>query len=303
MDTSRALPAMSPGARRGSGARGADRASIGLFVVLAYGLSWAWLVPLALTGREVAAGSGWPTQVPALFGPMVAAFVASSRWGGRAAVGDLVRRMLRTRVPSRWWVFAISPLLLLGVVLLVEGVSGHPLPQPGDFARFSGLPAGWGVLGVAGALLVMGLGEETGWRGYALPVLQGRYGALAATAVVAVMWIMWHAPMFVVVETYRSFNVGILLGWCMDMYCGAVVLTWLYNRSGASVLVVAVWHAGYNLLSGTHAATGVLAVVSTAPVIALALSLIALELRATRRHRPSVLGPPQPRPTHSINGR
>jgi hypothetical protein len=81
------------------------------------------------------------------------------------------------------------------------------------------------------------------------------------------------------------------VGWIIALFCGAVVLSWLYNRSGGSILLVAVWHATYNLISGTDASTGLLAATATTLVIALAVTLVGLEIRASRRGGTSVLAP------------
>jgi membrane protease YdiL (CAAX protease family) len=262
------------------------------YFVLAYGFSWAWLIPIALAGGTVRAGHGWPTHFPALLGPLLAAFAVTAWTQGRPGLSQLAARMVRVRVPWRWWLFALSPLIVLAAVLLIDGVSGQPMPAASDFAVFSGLPAGWGVLGVAAAiLLINGFGEETGWRGYGLPALQTRYGPLRGIIILAVLWAGWHAPMFAVVSTFRSFTAPILAGWFIGLFCGAVVLAWLYNRSGGSILLVAIWHATYNLISGTDAATGLLAAVSTTLVIVLAVVLVGLELRARRHGHASVLGP------------
>jgi membrane protease YdiL (CAAX protease family) len=261
------------------------------FTALAYGFSWAWLIPIAATGLVVSAGVGWPTHLPALIGPLLAAFVMTARRQGRPGVRDLFRRMVRVHVPVRWWMFALSPLILLMIVLLIETALGQDLPATKEFAIFSGLPSSWGVLGVAGILLFAGFGEETGWRGYALPHLQQRHSPLVATVIVAALWVVWHTPMLRVVDTYRSFNLAILVGWIIGLFCGAVVLTWLYNRTGGSILLVAIWHATYNLISGTGAATGLLAATSTTLVSFLAVALVCLEIRARRRGDSSVLAP------------
>jgi uncharacterized protein len=263
------------------------------YFVLAYSLSWAWLVPIALTGGTVRAGQGWPTHFPALLGPLLAAVIVTGCSQGRAGLARLGASMVTVRLPWRWWLFALSPLVVLAIVLFIDLLTGQRAPAAHEFAVFSGLPAGWGVLGVAAAIfLVNGFGEETGWRGFALPSLQQRYSPLRATIILAALWAGWHAPMFLVVSTFQSFTAPILAGWFIGLFCGAVVLTWLYNRSGGSVLLVASWHASYNLISGTDAATGLLAAVSTTLVIMLAVVLIGLDVRARRHGHASVLGPP-----------
>ena len=270
----------------------AGRRPIVWFFGLAYALSWLWLVPIAAAGGRVAAGRGWPTHLPALLAPLAAALIVTARSDGTAGLNDLGRRMVRVRVPLRWWVFAVSPLLVLVLVLLVDVAAGRALPAIGDFARFSGVTSGWGPLGVGAAIVMInGFGEETGWRGYALPRLQRRYPPLTTTMIVAALWAGWHLPMFFVVDGFRSFTLAITAGWVLGLFCGAIVLTWLYNHT-RSILLVALWHGTYNIISGTSAATGLLAAVSTTLVMVLAVALVVLEVRATRAGHRSVLGPP-----------
>ena len=134
-------------------------------------------------------------------------------------------------------------------------------------------------------------GEETGWRGYALPQLQRRFSPLTSSLIIAVLWFGWHLPQFFVIASYRDYDPVQYVGMFVGLTIGAVVLTWLYNRSGGSILLVAVWHGLYNFVSGTQAATGMLAAVVTTLIMIQGVVLIVLELRARRRGRPSVLGP------------
>ena len=231
-----------------------------VFFALAYTLSWLWLIPLAGAHLLVGRGAGWPTHLPALLEPAIAAVVVTAWTMGRPGMRDLGARVARWRVPVRWWLVAVSPVLFLGLALIAMTVTGKALPNVGDFGRFSGIPA----IGLAGVLLIIftgALGEETGWRGYALPQLQRRFSPLASSLVLAVVWFGWHLPQFWVIATYRDFDPVQYVGMFLGLACGAVVLTWLYNRSGGSVLLVAVWHGLYNVVSGTQAATGMLAAV------------------------------------------
>jgi membrane protease YdiL (CAAX protease family) len=150
------------------------------------------------------------------------------------------------------------------------------------------------------AITVVGsLGEETGWRGYALPQLQRRFSPLTATLILAPLWFAWHAPQFFVIQSYREFGPGDYVGMFLGLSSGAVVLTWLYNRSGASILLVIVWHGVYNFLGATQAAvTGPIAAIISTLIMVQGITLVLLDIRARRHGRPSVLGPGQPAQTH-----
>ena len=263
--------------------------ALAVFVALAYALSWAWMAPLVLAGDVIEKGSGWPTHIVALVGPMVAAFVVTAWVSGRGGLADLVKRMSRWRMPARWWTTTVSPLLFLAGALFVAAVAGS-LPSWDDFDRFSGLPT-LGVVAVATLVILGALGEETGWRGFALPLLQRRYSPLAAALLVTPIWALWHLPFFFTISTYRDFAPPAYIGFVFALGCGSIVLTWLYNRTGGSILACAIWHGSFNMATATVAASGTLAGVTSAFVIVQAILLLRLELHARKRGEASVIGP------------
>jgi membrane protease YdiL (CAAX protease family) len=278
---------------RSRAARGGSRLDVKalvVFFVLAYVLSWSWVIPLAAAHLVVRRSVGWPTHLPALLGPAIAAVVVTAWTMGRPGVRDLLARLARWRVPIRWWLVAVSPVAFLGLALAAMTAAGQALPDVADFGRFSGIPA----VGLAGVLLLIfagALGEETGWRGYALPQMQRRFSPLASSLILAVLWFGWHLPQFFVIATYRDSSPVQYVGMFLGLACGAVVLTWLYNRSGGSILLVAVWHGLYNVVAATQAATGMLAAVVSTLIMIQGIVLIVADLRARRRGQPSVLGP------------
>ena len=273
----------------GRGPRLDARALIAFFV-LAYALSWSWVIPMAVVHEVVRRGVSWPTHFPALLGPTIAALAVTAWTMGRPGVRDLLARMIRWRVAVRWWLVAVSPVVFLGLGLIVMAAAGKTLPNAADFGLFSGIPA-IGLAGVLLLILIGALGEETGWRGYALPQLQRRFSPLTSSLILAVVWFGWHLPQFFVIATYRDSGPVQYVGMFLGLACGSVVLTWLYNRSGGSILLVALWHGLYNFVSGTQAATGTLAAVVSTLIMIQGLALIGLEVRARRHGRPSVLGP------------
>lgn len=265
------------------------RAALVLFVALAYAISWGWTFPFVAVGDVVEKGVGWPSNLPALLGPMLAAFLVTALVWGREAVLDLLVRMGRWRMPWRWWAATLSPLAFLAVALAVAAAIGK-LPSGRDFGLYSGLSA-TGVVPVAAIVIVSAFGEETGWRGFALPLLQRRYGALAAALLITPIWAVWHLPFFFNVAGYRGFAPVGYVGFVFGLACGSIVLTWLYNGTGGSILACAVWHGLYNLDTGTAASTSVIQAITTTFVYILAFVLVGLELRTRRRGEASVLGP------------
>lgn len=275
-----------------STARDGQRSATGLvwFVALAYGLAWAWSLPLAFTGSTVEPGSGWPTHVPALLAPLMAAFVVTALTEGRTGVGDLIRRMARWRFAPVWWIVVVSPVAILGLTVIGMSLGGQELPALGDFSRFGGLPA-FGLLStLLMVFLLNGFGEEAGWRGFLQDRLQRRFEPLPATLIVALIWAVWHAPFFLILSTYSGFNAMTLIMFPLGLASGAVVLTWLYNQTGRSILAVALWHTFYNMTVATVGATDLIQGVVTGAVMIAATVLIGAEVVAQRRGGSSVLG-------------
>jgi len=171
-------------------------------------------------------------------------------------------------------------LAFLGVGLLVQAVLGD-LPAVGDFGRYTGLPD-VGVIGVVFlAIVVNGFGEETGWRGFAVPTLLQRFGPLGAALVVFPVWALWHLPYFFLLESYQSFNLFTLIGFLVGLAYGSIVLTWLYLGTGGSILAVAIWHGLFNMATATDGATDVIAAIVSALVILLGV-VVSPRLRRMR---------------------
>ncbi|MEO8685917.1 MAG: CPBP family intramembrane glutamic endopeptidase, partial [Devosia sp.] len=96
-------------------------------------------------------------------------------------------------------------------------------------------------------IVTFGIGEEAGWRGFALPRLQARFSALTATAILFVIWACWHLPLFAYRPGYLGMDIGGIAGWLVSLATGAILLTALFNASRGSILAVALFHASIDV--------------------------------------------------------
>ncbi|MBW8750383.1 MAG: CPBP family intramembrane metalloprotease [Propionibacteriales bacterium] len=273
------------------------------FFALAYLLSWSWDVLLIARGDTVRAGVGWPTHLPALLGPAVAAVVVTAVVEGRAGLGDLARRMTRWRVGWGWWaiVAGTASLMLLGAI--VPLLTGSDVPALGDFTRYSGIGSLTPIVVVVVALLVNGLGEETGWRGFAVDRLLREHSFTWTAVVVGAGWAGWHLPFFVMVDGFERMG-PLAIGWLVGVMAGSVVLTWLYREGHRSILLVAAWHTAYNFTSATDATGAVVGTVTSILVISWAVWILRqehLSARSSVRRRGEDAAPVHPRQEHQAH--
>ena len=256
------------GASPAPGDESAGMGGIVAFVVLAYTISWALWVPLAIQGVVVEPGQGWPTHLLGLMGPAAAAILVTAAIEGRAGLVGLWGRVIRWRV--RWVWYAV--IAATAAMALIPVATGSALGAE-SFVRYSGAPdAGlWILLYV---LVVNGFGEEIGWRGYLAEHLLARHSRAMTSLVVWPIWATWHLPVFWVVGNFRDFGVAGTIGWVMGIGFGSVFLTWLYASARHSILIVALWHTAYNFTTATEASAGVAAAVASTAVIIASVVLL-----------------------------
>jgi uncharacterized protein len=158
----------------------------------------------------------------------------------------LLRRVVLWRVAMRWYlvVLLILPAIWFGSVFFSPGgIAAFRVPS------FSLLVA-W-LSGFAFAFFAATCVEELGWRGFALPRLQGRYGPLLGTLLLGSLWALWHLPVWAFFPSltgagtsFLSFTFAITyLGFVGYSVAFAVLITWVFNHSRSSILLAVLFHA------------------------------------------------------------
>ena len=210
------------------------------FFALTFAWSWAcWALSPAVK-----------TQLPWLatllmfagsFGPSLAAIVVVVSTRGLEGLRAWLSRCLQWRIGWAWWAFALLlPLALMSIA------AGLHITLGGDIAS---APASGHLLMTAVNLplvLLLGgpMGEEFGWRGYALPVLQDRLGWRGASLGLGLVWGVWHLPLFFIDGTSQALTPLALF--LLSVVAMSVVFAWLVNRTAGSVVAATLLHTGIN---------------------------------------------------------
>jgi uncharacterized protein len=222
------------------------------FFLLAYGVSWLIWTPLWLPAIGVAGLPVLPYH-HALggLGPMIAAIICTADRRGVVGVRALLRSMVDLRAPLHLAIAVLSPFLLLIVAMLVGDGS---FASDGIWHNREFPEMAFPVF-VLYNVVFFGFGEEVGWRGFVLPRLQQRMNALGAAVLLSLFWAAWHWPLFLYRPSYMTMGVPGAIGWVLSLLTGSVLLTWLFNGSRGSLLVVAIFHATVDIAFTGQAAT------------------------------------------------
>jgi membrane protease YdiL (CAAX protease family) len=213
-----------------------------MFFLIVYAISWtAWITLFAQRFSPFAGRGRW-LYIAAVIAPHVAALVVTAVERGRTGLRAFYRRVLR-RVAFRWVIVAIC---VPPIIYLIRDVIyvGFGLPHGECFHR----PPRTVTALVLGQLVVV-LGEELGWRGFALPRLVARFGPIGGTLILGIAWAFWHLPLFMIAGT-PQYGTG-FLPFALMLMAWSMVITLLVLRAQGSVIPAMLFHASANICAFT----------------------------------------------------
>ena len=201
------------------------------FFVLSYALAW-WAWPLYGLGI-------WPEQTFFAVGPLLAALIVIAIAEGRPGFRDLGSRIIRWRVAWYWYAVAIGfPLAVRFVAAMANvGPGGAPAPEWTDLA--------WTSFAIAFLVRLVNpmdgpLGEEPGWRGFALPRMQARNSPLISAVILGVLVAGWHLPLVFAddlgpIGLVSTFSITIFYVWLFNHARGSVLLTLIAHSTQGAI--------------------------------------------------------------------
>jgi uncharacterized protein len=219
------------------------------YVLIVYAVTWIVWLPFLLSADGLGLMS-FSSPLPlivigglATFGPALGAFVMTGVTEGRAGICRLLQKIVLWRVGLRWYLFALIGLpviLALGTIVVPGNVASFQPTDPLSLL-FAYLP-----FFIYPALILGGpLGEEPGWRGFALPRLQRQYGPLVGSLILGVIWTFWHVAPVWLASWYTAgmLNIYNFVLYLLFITSWTIVFTWVYNNTKGSVLMAIVVHA------------------------------------------------------------
>ena len=195
------------------------------YFVLAYALTWA-LAPLLTISLLLG--------VVGLLMPALAAIIVVAMTEGQPGLLALLQRLKLWRVGLRWYGVALGlPVLLTAGVVALSILLGTPTQVA--FSPLSPLTM---------IVFVLVVGEEAGWRGYALPKLLQSHSAFTASLILGVLWGAWHLPTFFIPGAPQA---GIpFVAFLLFTMGASVLFTWLNLHTRGSLLLATLFHGAIN---------------------------------------------------------
>lgn len=214
------------------------------FYVLVFAVSWPIFSLFPILGWSISNPTQHLLLMPGIaFGATGVAFFMTAVTQGRPGVRRLLQRLVQWRVGPPW--VAVAVLLFPVGIILVTAAMGYP-----DILRALAPSALVFYPAAYLAHLFFGpLFEEAGWRGFALPRLQHRFGPLRATLVLGLLWSAWHWILYVPGWAAAGVS-GVVMGatyFAVLTLAFAVTFTWLSNNTRGSLLVCVLLHASIDV--------------------------------------------------------
>jgi membrane protease YdiL (CAAX protease family) len=217
-----------------------NRRALRIYFVLAFAITWgagglALLARAAGVGGEIAPPN--PLICVAGYGPTIAGLIVVGGLEGRRGIARLLARAVPRRAGLPWYLGVIVGYSLIAVL-------AERLVDPEILTRLPRWDRMLVLLAWTAFLDTGPIGEEFGWRGFALPELLKGHSPLRASVILGVIWAFWHLPAFFIPSLSQSrlfFPLFVL-----NSISLSIIMTWLYLRTGGDLFLMILVHVAAN---------------------------------------------------------
>lgn len=161
-------------------------------------------------------------------------------YGGKAAVNAAIQSLTVKKHQLGWLVASAA---FFGLLALTASFVNFAILHPELSWSLSAVPPN-----VVAMVVVWSIGEEFGWRGYALPRLMKQMGPVWASLVIGIAWWLWHTPGWLV--GFGAPNDISYLAFGVWVVSASFVFTYFYVKSNGNVWTAVLLHAGANISFG-----------------------------------------------------
>ena len=173
-------------------------------------------------------------RLATVYGPSVAAILVTWATAGTKGIRNLLVRLIPAGHHLFYMLFI--PVLCTGLTFVAYYLAGLPIEWILQFLQKS-----WGLLlfQLAVQFLIVGVGEEPGWRGWLLPHVSEKYPLPLAIGLVTLVWAVWHLPIL-----FSGF--ARVYPWLILLVSVSILFSWLWLKVKGNLFVLALAHACVN---------------------------------------------------------
>jgi membrane protease YdiL (CAAX protease family) len=250
------------------------RSGIIIFYLLTYTFAWglsalflffpAWMV------AHFGAVTLWnPVIFATIWTPTIWAFILAFALDGVAGLRDLLIRVFRWRVKLRWYLISTVGIASLALTArFIQAYVNHtPSPPVFDFASWPALT--W--YGLSMLVIDPGpIGEDPGWRGYALPRMLQRLNPAVASVLLGVVWAVWHLPAFLFSGMPQS---SLSVGWfLLAIVSLTVLMSWVAVNTRGAVIPAILMHWAFNRFAALEGSAAMFEAITFAAAVVIVVA-------------------------------
>ena len=173
------------------------------------------------------------------FSAFITAFITDGMDGIAA-----IRKRIKPRKEHR--IYYLTPVFIFCMAGLSLLLNGHSFMNLLVYTLENGVQF---FVSFIVSFLIIGMGEEIGWRGFVLPKLMQKFSPLFSTLIIIPLWYAFHLPK--IIDWAGSVH------YFINMFVGIIAMGFLFTlmfiRFKEDVFLIALIHASYNVtIDWTH---------------------------------------------------